>query len=269
MSQHLFSLQNKVAIVTGACGLLGQQHCKALADAGANVIIADVNEKACQTVAALLGEQHLPLAIDVTSTASLETAKEIILQRYGTIDVLVNNAAINDKFEDPLLAGKQSMFEHYPLAMWEKSWQVNVTGVFLCSQVFGTVLAEKGCGSIINVSSTYGVVGPDQNIYKNKFGEQVFFKSPSYPATKSAIIGFTKYLAAYWGKKNVRVNTLSPGGVENGQDELFIQNYTNKTLLNRMASPTDYLGAIVFLASDASAYMTGANLVVDGGWTAV
>lgn len=269
MSQQLFSLQDKVAIVTGACGLLGQQHCKALADAGANVVVADVGEEACKTLAASLGEQHLPLAIDVTSAGSLENAKGAILQRYGTIDALVNNAAINDKFEDPLLAGRLSMFEHYPLAMWEQSWQVNVTGVFLCSQVFGSVMAERGSGSIINVASTYGVVGPDQNIYKNSLDEQEFFKSPAYPTTKSAVIGFTKYLAAYWGKKNVRVNTLSPGGVENEQDNFFIQNYTSKTPLNRMASPTDYRGAIVFLASDASAYMTGANLIVDGGWTAI
>jgi len=265
----LFSLDGKVAIVTGACGLIGTHHCEALAEAGAKVVVADLNEEACKKVAERLGSGHLAVGMDVTSRESLEMAKQRILAAFGRIDVLVNNAAINDMFENPLLAGQQSMFEHYPLEMWDKSWKVNVSGVFLCSQVLGGVMAEQGGGSIINIASTYGIVAPDQSIYKNEAGEQTFYKSPSYPVTKSAVIGFTKFLASYWGPKNVRVNTLSPGGVENNQDIFFKGNYSRKTLLGRMANPTDYKGAIVFLASDASAYMTGANLVVDGGWTAI
>jgi len=232
-------------------------------------VVADVNEETCKAVAGSLGDNHLAVDIDVTNPVSIESAKQRILEKYGAIDVLVNNAAINDMFENPALAGKQSMFENYPLDMWNKSWQVNVSGVFLCSQIFGTVMAEQGAGSIINIASTYGIVAPDQSIYKNVQGEQTFYKSPSYPVTKSAVIGFTKFLASYWGTRGVRVNTLSPGGVENNQDEYFINNYANKTLLHRMAAPTDYMGAIIFLASDASSYMTGANLVVDGGWTAI
>jgi len=266
---ELFSLQNKTAIVTGACGLLGRHHCAALAEAGANVVAADINEEACKQLAASLGDNHIGVKLDVADPSSVEAAKQAILAKYGRIDVLVNNAAINDMFENPALAGQQSMFENYPLEMWNKSWQVNVSGVFLCSQVFGTVMAQQGSGSIINIASTYGIVAPDQSIYKNAQGEQTFYKSPSYPVTKSAVIGFTKFLASYWGGKGVRVNTLSPGGVENNQDSFFINNYSNKTLLHRMAAPTDYKGAVVFLASDASAYMTGANLVVDGGWTAI
>jgi NAD(P)-dependent dehydrogenase (short-subunit alcohol dehydrogenase family) len=265
----LFSLKNKTAIVTGACGLLGKQHCAALAEGGANVVVADINEEQCKIVASSLPGDQLAVGFDVTSPESIEQAKQRILEKFGRIDVLVNNAAINDMFENPALAGQQSMFENYPLEMWEKSWKVNVSGVFLCSQIFGKEMAEQGGGSIINIASTYGIVAPDQSIYKNAAGEQTFFKSPSYPVTKSAVIGFTKFLASYWGAKNIRVNTLSPGGVENSQDEFFKNNYANKTLLHRMASPTDYKGAIVFLASDASAYMTGANLVVDGGWTAI
>ncbi|HXB06713.1 MAG TPA: SDR family oxidoreductase [Puia sp.] len=266
---ELFSLEDKVAIVTGACGLLGTQHCEALAAAGAAVVAADLDEQAAGAVASGLGGRHLGLGVDVTNIASLQAARKRIMDAYGRIDVLVNNAAINDMFENPLLAGQQSMFENYPLEMWDKSWKVNVSGVFLSSQIFGGVMAERRSGSIINIASTYGIVAPDQGIYRNEAGEQTFYKSPAYPVTKSAVIGFTKFLAAYWGNKGVRVNALSPGGVENRQDEFFKQNYSNKTLLGRMAAPSDYKGAIVFLASDASAYMTGANLVVDGGWTAI
>ena len=267
MNADLFSLEGKVAIVTGACGLLGGQHCEALAAAGATVVAADLDEAAAEAVAGKLG--GVGIGLDVTSVASLESARQRILEAYGRIDVLVNNAAINDMFENPLLAGKQSMFEHYPLELWDRSWKVNVSGVFLCSQILGVVMAESGSGSIINIASTYGIVAPDQRIYKNEAGEQTFFKSPAYPVTKSAVIGFTKFLAAYWGHKGVRVNALSPGGVENQQEAFFRENYSKKTLLGRMAAPSDYKGAIVFLASEASAYMTGANLVVDGGWTTI
>jgi NAD(P)-dependent dehydrogenase (short-subunit alcohol dehydrogenase family) len=270
----LFSLEGKVAIVTGACGLLGTQHCEALASAGASVVVADLDEKSAGLLVERLGDagpgiRHLAIGLDVTDRGSLEAARRGILERYGRIDVLVNNAAINDMFENPLLAAEQSMFEHYPLEMWDRSWRVNVSGVFLCSQVLGGVMAERGGGSIINIASTYGIVAPDQSIYRDAEGHQAFYKSPAYPVTKSAVIGFTKFLASYWGKKQVRVNALSPGGVDNGQDVFFKNNYSNKTLLGRMAAPSDYKGAIVFLASEASAYMTGANLVVDGGWTAI
>ncbi len=265
----LFSLKHKTAIVTGACGLLGREHCRALAEAGAAVVVLDVDAETCRTFAAELGDKHLGLGGDVTDRASLERVRDAVLERYGSIDVLVNNAAINDMFENPALAARQSMFEHYPLEMWKKSLDVNVTGVFLCSQVFGTVMARQGRGSIINIASTYGMVGPDQSIYQNERGEQTFYKSPAYPTTKGAVLNFTRYLAAYWGRSGVRVNALSPGGVENSQEPFFIQNYSRKTALGRMAQPSDYRGAIVFLAGEASAYMTGANLVVDGGWTAM
>ncbi|OCX52849.1 short-chain dehydrogenase [Mucilaginibacter sp. PPCGB 2223] len=265
----IFSLKNKTAIVTGALGLIGKKHCEALASAGANVVVADVNGAKCEEFAVALGSNHLGIGVDVTSETSLKAAKDAILAQYGSIDVLVNNAAINDMFENPAMAAELSAFENYPLDAFQKSLDVNVTGVFLCSQVFGTVMANQGSGSIINVASTYGMVGPDQSIYRNECGEQTFYKSAAYPVTKGAVINFTRFLAAYWGNKGVRVNTLSPGGVENSQNEFFVQNYSAKTLLGRMAQSNDYQGAIVFLASDASAYMTGANLVVDGGWTAI
>lgn len=266
---QLFSLVGKTAIVTGGTGLIGKKHCEALKSVGANVVVADIAQANPKAFAETLGENALGVNIDVTNETSLINAKNEILARFGSIDILVNNAAINDMFENPELAASLSAFEKYPLESFRKSLEVNVLGVFLCSQVFGAVMAEQGSGSIINIASTYGIVGPDQSIYRNEAGEQLFFKSPSYPTTKGAIINFTRYLAAYWGKKGVRVNTLSPGGVENSQDEYFVKNYSAKTLLGRMATSSDYQGALIYLASDASAYMTGANLVVDGGWTAV
>lgn len=265
----LFSLEGKTAVVTGGTGLIGQKHCEALATAGANVVVADMAENRCIELAQNLGKNALGIYLDVTRAESLEEAKKEILARFGTIDILVNNAAINDMFENPEMAAELSAFEKYPIDSFRKSLEVNVLGVFQCSQVFGSEMAKQGSGSIINIASTYGMVGPDQSIYRDKDGNQTFFKSPSYPTTKGAILNFTRYLAAYWGYRGVRVNTLSPGGVENGQNDFFIENYSQKTLLGRMAQPTDYQGALIFLASDASAYMTGANLVVDGGWTAI
>lgn len=267
-SLELFSLKDKVAIVTGALGLLGKNHCLALSEARANVVVCDLDENKCEVFANSLPTKSIGIGVDITDKHSIENLRDKTIKQFGKIDVLVNNAAINDMFENPQAAAELSMFENYPLEMWQKSFDVNVTGTFLCSQIIGTEMAKANKGSIINIASTYGIVGPDQSIYKKPDGSQTFYKSPAYPATKGAIVNFTRFLAAYWGLKGIRVNTLSPGGVENNQEEYFIENYSAKTMLGTMAAPNDYKGAIVFLASDASSYMTGANLIVDGGWTA-
>lgn len=261
-----FDLTGRVAVVTGAGGLLGRRHCSALADAGATVVAADVEGSAADEVARTV--DGMGVAMDVTDPGSLAAARDSILGRFDRIDVLVNNAAINDMFERPEQAAELTRFEHYPLEAWQRSLDVNVTGVFLACQVLGSPMAERGRGSIVNVASTYGLVGPDQRIYVAPDGSRSMWKSPAYPATKGAVVNFTRFLAAHWGEQGVRVNTLSPGGVRNDQDDWFAANYADRTMLGRMASPDDYRGALVFLASDASAYMTGANLVVDGGWTA-
>jgi len=263
----LFSLKDKVAVVTGALGLLGKQHCFALSAAGASIVVCDLDEKKCDEFAKQLPVKSIGAAADITNTVSVRKLRKKILKEFGRIDILVNNAAINDKFESPLAAKEFTRFENYPIELWQKSLDVNLTGTFLCSQILGTEMAIRKTGSIINIASTYGIVAPDQSLYKNENGEQVFYKTASYPVTKGGVIAFTKFLASYWGEEGVRVNSLTPGGVENMQNDFFIKNYSQKTPLKRMAKPTDYIGALVFLASDASLYMTGANLVVDGGFT--
>ncbi|MEM7799652.1 MAG: SDR family oxidoreductase [Chloroflexota bacterium] len=267
-----FSLNGKVAIVTGGAGLLGEEHCHALAEAGANLVVVDLNIDKAKAVAAQMSELYeidaLALKVDVTSKPSILDGKKKILDWFGRIDILVNNAALNEQFENPAFTAEQSKFENFPLEIWNQSLQSNVTSVFLCSQVWGSVMADQGSGSIINIASTYGVVGPNQDIYKTESGAQPFYKSPAYPTTKGAVVNFTRFLAAYWGDRGVRVNTLTPGGVENQQADHFIENYARLTPLGRMSQKSEYRGAIVFLASDASSYMTGSNLIVDGGWTA-
>lgn len=272
MSGNVFSLHGKVAVVTGAAGLLGVCHCHALAAAGATVVVTDLREEPCQLVAWKLWETHgtqaHALAADVADPTSVRNLRDQILERYGRVDVLVNNAALNEKVEDPLASGDLLRFENFPLELWENAFRVNVTGTFLTCQVLGAEMARQGSGSIVNVASTYATVAPDQSLYRQPDGTQTFWKSAAYPATKGAVLSLTRFLASYWGRSGVRVNALSPGGVENGQDRGFVERYTARTPLGRMAQPTDYEGALVFLASDASAYMTGANLIVDGGWTA-
>ena len=262
-----FDLDGKTAIVTGAAGLLGQQHCRALAAAGATVVAADLDGEVCRKLAGELGGKSIGCLLDVTSPESIRTLLNTVLYHTGRVDVLVNNAAINDMFENPAAALEQSRFENYPLDLWRRSLDVNVTGVFLCSQIIGAEMARAKRGSIVNLGSTYGVAAPDQSLYLDPEGRQRFFKSPVYPATKGAVLSFTRFLAAYWGAVGVRVNALSPGGVENGQDDFFVREYSRRTPLGRMAVATDFMGALVFLASDASVYVTGMNLLVDGGYT--
>ncbi|MDH4069434.1 MAG: SDR family oxidoreductase [Ignavibacteria bacterium] len=271
MSDALFSLSGRVAVVTGATGLLGKQHCRALAGAGAGVVAADLDEDTCRRFAEELeSEYHVPCtgyAVDITQREETVRLNRAILKKFGRVDVLINNAAINDMFENPAAAAEQSRFEEFPLSLWQRSLDVNVTGTFLCCQAIGSSMARAGSGSIINIASTYGIVAPDQSLYRKPDGTQDFHKSAAYPVTKGAVLSLTRFLAAYWGKAGVRVNSLSPGGVENSQEGYFLERYSERTPLGRMAQPTDYQGAVIYLASDASLYMTGANLVVDGGWT--
>jgi NAD(P)-dependent dehydrogenase (short-subunit alcohol dehydrogenase family) len=269
----IFSLAGRAAVVTGACGLLGPRHAGALLGAGADVALVDLDEGACARLAAELACAHPERRVlgapgDVTDAESLARVRDLVLSRLGGIDVLVNNAALDDKVEAPATGMDRSRFELYPLDLFRRTLEVNVAGTFLACQVLGAVMAERRRGSIVNVASTYGLVAPDPSLYRRPDGTQAFYKGPAYPASKGAVLAFTRFLAAYWGSRGVRVNALSPGGVQNGQEPWFVASYGARTPLGRMARRDELEGAVVFLASDASSYVTGGNLVVDGGFTA-
>jgi NAD(P)-dependent dehydrogenase (short-subunit alcohol dehydrogenase family) len=265
-----FDLSGKAAFVTGGAGLLGTEFCRALSEAGARVTVADIDEKAAQAAAASIsGDGGLVLAqgMDVTQADSVRQGVEKALERFGRLDILVNSAALDPKF-DPAHAEEQgNAFEEYPLELWNQALAVNLTGMFLCAQACVKPMLERGEGVIINICSTYGLVGPDQRIYQ-KAGQPPRFKPVYYSTTKAGVLGLTRYLASYYAGKGIRVNALSPGGVFNDHDDSFVEAYSARTILGRMARRDELNGAILFLASDASSYMTGANLVVDGGWTA-
>ncbi len=263
-----FDLSGRVAVVTGAYGLLGQQHCQALAQAGATVIAVDRTEDMARSVASSLGPHHHGRGCDITVEADVQALRAWIMNTCGHLDILVNNAALNDMVEGRRGDVETTMFENYPTELFRQVLDVNVTGMMLCCRELGSLLAEHGRGSIINIASTYGVVAPDHRIYIDRHGNQTMYKSIAYPVSKGAVVMMTRFLASYWGAQGVRVNTLSPGGVLNGQPDDFVDAYAQRTPLGRMAAPSDYHGALVFLASDASAYVTGHNLIVDGGWTA-
>lgn len=272
-----FNLTGRVAIVTGGPGLLGREFCHTLAQAGATVIVADINARGVNEVATALiegGFHAMGVATDVTQPASVQALVQETLMAYGRLDILVNSAALDPKFDPQALAemakrgAVSGAFEDYPLESWQAALDVNLTGVFLCCQAaVAPMLAQGKKGSIINICSTYGLVAPDQRIYQRE-GEQASFKPVYYSVTKAGVLGLTRYLSAYYAGTDIRVNALTPGGIYNQHDEVFLKAYSARTVMGRMANKDEMNGALLFLASDASSYMTGSNLVVDGGWTA-
>jgi 2-deoxy-D-gluconate 3-dehydrogenase len=265
-----FRLDGKVALVTGGAGLLGSEFCRALSEAGASVIAADLDAGRAEGVAAGLrshGRTALSVRLDVTRSDSVREVLEGVRARHGRLDVLVNSAALDPKFDASHHEQAANAFEDYPIEMWNQALAVNLTGLFLCSQAASRLMLERGQGVIINICSTYGLVGPDQRIYERP-GKPKQFKPVYYSVTKSGVLGMTRYLATYFAGTGLRVNALTPGGVFNDHDDGFVANYSARTVLGRMARKDEMNGALLFLASEASTYMTGANLVVDGGWTA-
>lgn len=264
-TSELFDLTGRVALLTGAAGLIGPQLARALNDYGAAVALTDTDgdRAAAALVDHGIGRADAPslaVAMDVTDAGAVVRAVEQVTAELGPPDILVNCAAFTTRTQSQ---NYYNSFEEYQLDDWQKVLDVNLTGTFLCCQTVGRGMVERGRGSIINVASLYGVVSPDQRIYDGmEIGQPV-----PYSVSKAGVLGLTRYLSTYWAARGVRVNAITPGGVYDGHEEEFARRYSARTPMGRMADRTELRGAVVYLASEASAYCTGHNLVVDGGWT--
>ena len=266
-----FDLAGRVVLITGGAGLLGTEHAAAIAEAGGVPVIADVRgadaERAAIAVQERYGVAASGLELDVTARASCEAALARVLAVHGRLDGLVNNAALNPKVEGAGLAATR--FENYSLELWNRELSVGLSGAFLCAQVFGAYMAAHGGGVIVNIASDLGLIAPDQRIYRRPglAAHEQPVKPVTYSVVKGGLVMLTKYLATYWADAGVRVNALVPGGVYAGQPEDFVEKLTQLIPMGRMARKDEYRAALVFLCSDASSYMTGSNLVIDGGRT--
>jgi NAD(P)-dependent dehydrogenase (short-subunit alcohol dehydrogenase family) len=271
-AQTLFDLTGRVAIITGGAGLLGVKHGEAIAALGGIPVLVDLNEGAAQkradAIASDFGVNALGVACDITDDAAVKALRERVLETFGRADILINNAANNPKVEDGIGGKNFSRMEDFPIAQWNQDMAVGLTGAFLCARAFGQEMARQGKGVIINIASHYGLVAPNQSLYhvEGAPDDQQPVKSVTYPVVKAGLIGLTRYLATYWPGK-VRANTLAPGGVFASQPEEFLLRYAALVPMARMGNPDEFRGAVAFLASDASSYVTGATLMVDGGLT--
>lgn len=269
-----FQLAGRVVIITGGGGLLGVKHGQAVAEMGGIPVLLDLDAGRAQAAARIAEESGvatLGLGVDITQSEQVTDALAQIQARLGRVDVLINNAANNPKMEqDQNSGGHWSRLEQFPLEAWQADIAVGLTGAFLCSRIIGAHLAAQGRGVILNIASDLALIGPDQRIYRQPGlpDEQQPVKPVTYSVVKAGLLGLTRYLATYWADKGVRVNALCPGGVYAGQDAGFVQRLTNLIPLGRMAHEDEYKAAVIFLISDASSYMTGAVISMDGGRTA-
>lgn len=269
-----FGLSGRTAVITGGAGLLGVRHAEAIAEMGGVPVLVDIDGTRAEAVAAEVESKYrrraIGLSSDITDPGAVSDLLGQVLDRTGRVDILINNAANNPKMDASNADAIKTRLETFPLELWNQDIAVGLTGAFLCSRVLGSEMARRGKGVIVNVASDLGLIAPDQRIYRRPelAEEEQPVKPVSYSVVKHGLVGLTRYLASYWADRGVRVNAISPGGVYAGQDEVLVQRLSNLIPLGRMAHLDEYKAAIVFLVSDASSYMTGANLVIDGGRTA-
>ena len=260
--KNKFDLTDKRILLVGATGVLGRVYAESLADNGTNLVIADTKQSEVKTLAKQLGV--LGIEVDVTSEESVINCINLVSEKLGALEGVINNAAATG--EGLLKEGDVfADFEDYPLSVWQKTIDINLTGTFLVAREAGRLM--KSCsvyGSLINVSSIYGIVGPDHRIYEG----QPFKSFPGYSASKSGVIGLTKWLSTWWGRSGIRVNCVTPGGVFNNHNDPFVEAYSNRTPMGRMANREEMIGIVMYLLSDASSYVTGQNFIIDGGFTA-
>lgn len=266
----LFSLKDRVAVITGGAGLLGTQHAEAIAEAGGTPVLLDLAfadpAARAKVISERFGVPAMGATADITDADQIAKVRDSVVRRFGRVDILINNAANNPKMERR--EGKNfSRLEDFPLETWEADLRVGLRGAFLCSRVFGSEMAARGKGAIVNVASDLAVIAPDQRLYREPGLPECEqpVKPVTYSVVKAGLIGLTRYLATYWHQAGVRANALSPGGVSNGQPDEFVARLSLLIPLGRMAQVDEYKGVILFLCSDASSYMTGANLIIDGG----
>lgn len=269
-----FHIKEKTCIITGGAGLLGRQHAIAVLEGGGIPILLDVSDKALESAHKYLKSMYPDAELDVcradiTDETELNKVREDIIRKRGHIDILINNAANNPKMEEKSENLGNIRFDNFPMSIWMDDIAVGLTGAFLCSKVFGRVMEEQKKGVILNISSDLGIIAPDQRIYRREglADEEQTIKPVTYSVIKHGLIGLTKYLATYWADKNIRVNAVCPAGVENGQNEEFVKKLSNLVPMGRMADIDEYQCTVLYMISDASSYMTGSTVIIDGGRT--
>jgi NAD(P)-dependent dehydrogenase (short-subunit alcohol dehydrogenase family) len=270
---ELFSLQDKVIVITGATGLLGRKHAEAVSYYGGTPILLDLSQQLVDSFANELNDKYkidsIGFAIDITDEKAIENNVKQLIEKFNKIDGLVNNAANNPKVEDSKKVNF-SRLENFPLDIWNDDINVGLTGAFLCAKHYGFAISKNpNGGSIVNISSDLGLIAPDQRLYKKEDidEDKQNVKPVTYSVVKTGLIGLTRYLATYWADKNVRCNAMCPGGVENGQPNDFLEEVNTRIPMGRMANADEYQGTLLWMLSDASSYLTGAVIPVDGGRT--
>ncbi|MBO5208733.1 MAG: SDR family oxidoreductase [Lachnospiraceae bacterium] len=269
-----YLISDQVCIITGGAGLLGKKHAEAVLAGNGIPVLLDISDEALQKAQKELCERYPEAKIecfkaDITKEEELVAIRETLLDRYGHIDILINNAANNPKMEEKSANLGNIRFDNFPMDIWMGDIAVGLTGAFLCSKVFGKAMEDQKKGVILNISSDLGIIAPDQRIYR-KDGvkeEDQTIKPVTYSVIKHGLLGLTKYLATYWANKNIRVNAICPAGVENGQNEEFMKKLTNLVPMGRMANVEEYQCTVLYMISEASSYMTGSTVIIDGGRT--